>query len=199
VPLTCPGCGHYRREVAGACAHCGTPVPPGGPLLVVTGAAAAGKSTVCAALARLPGMLALDGDVLAAGAAAVADGRRDYAAFWAYLLELAREVQDNGLIPAYACVCLPEQVLANPAVGHFAAVHFLVLTCDGVAERIAGRRGAPSAVARTAVHVELDAVLRRAVVPAPHTLTVLDTTGSAPAGTVAAAVRWAEGVSGSRR
>jgi hypothetical protein len=98
-----------------------------GPLLVVTGAAAAGKSTVCASLAGRPGMLSLDGDVLAGGAAAVSDGRRDYPAFWRYLLEVAREIAANGLCTAYCGVCLPEQVLANAETGYFAGVHFLAL------------------------------------------------------------------------
>lgn len=44
------------------------------PVLVVTGAAAAGKSTLGAALAADARLLVLDGDVLAGGAAAVADG-----------------------------------------------------------------------------------------------------------------------------
>ncbi|WP_306744348.1 hypothetical protein [Saccharothrix yanglingensis] len=62
------------------------------PTPVVTGAAAAGKSTVRRTLARDPGSLALDGDVMAAGAAAVSGGRADYPAFRRSLPDIAGEV-----------------------------------------------------------------------------------------------------------
>ena len=100
------------------------------PVLVVTGAAGTGKSTVCTGLAGLDGLLALDGDVLAHGAASVADGRSDYEAFWSYLLQISREVHCNGLVPAFACVCLPDQVLGSAEMSRVSAVHFLALGCQ---------------------------------------------------------------------
>lgn len=109
--------------------------------------------------------------MLASGAAAVSGGRPDYPAFWRYLFDVAREIVDNGLCPAYCCVCLPEQVLANAEIGHFTGVHFLALVSDEatVRARIRRRRGAPSAAGRLALHVGIDAALRTATVPAPHT------------------------------
>ena len=93
-------------------------------VLVVTGAAGAGKSTVGTALAAEPGLLVLDGDVLASGASAVAGGARDYAGFWRYLLAIAAEVHRNGLVPVFACICLPDQVIGAGPEG---PVHFLAL------------------------------------------------------------------------
>jgi gluconate kinase len=162
----------------------------------VTGAAASGKSTVCASLASSPGLLALDGDVLASGAAAVTGGRHDYPAFWRYLLDLAREVGDNGLATVYCCVCLPHQVLDNAGTSHFTGVHFLALVSDDgtVRDRVSRRRGADSAVTRLDVHVDINRKLREATVPSPHTITRLDTTVLRPDGTIAAARSWAAGI-----
>ena len=80
-------------------------------LLVITGAAAAGKSTVGAHLRRRPGLCVIDGDVLGRGAAATADGRRDYVGFWRYVMSVCGEIRSNGLIPVVPCICLPDQVL----------------------------------------------------------------------------------------
>lgn len=57
----------------------------------MSGAAAAGKSSVCAMIAaEADGVLALDVDVLAGGAAAVT-GQSDHEAFWAYLSKITRD------------------------------------------------------------------------------------------------------------
>lgn len=161
------------------------------PLLIVTGAAAAGKSTACRALAAEAGVLALDGDVIAAGAAAVAGGRAEYSAFWRYVLSLARGITDNGLVPVICGVCLPEQVLANDCTG-FDGVHFLVLTCapHELEQRIRGRTGAESAIRNVRKHLAINAELRQAEVVPPHTLTVFDSTGLTPVDTTAAVRDW---------
>ena len=72
------------------------PVKPTTPLLVVTGAAATGKSTIGDHLRARPDLFVIDGDVLGRGAAAMAEGRRDYVAFWRYVLSLCREVRSTG-------------------------------------------------------------------------------------------------------
>jgi hypothetical protein len=162
------------------------------PVLVVTGAAGTGKSTVCAGLAGLDGLLALDGDVLARGAAAVADGRGDYDAFWSYLLQIARDVHSNGLIPVFACVCLPDQVLGSAEMSRVAAVHFLVLGCQesDLRRRIQTRVGATAAAARVDFHLDLNRRLQTASVAAPNTLDRHDTTSETPEQTVGAARAW---------
>jgi gluconate kinase len=163
------------------------------PVLVVTGAAATGKSTVCANLAGHDGLLALDGDVLARGAAAVTGGHRDYDDFWTYLLSIAREVHMNGLVPVFACVCLPDQVVRSRALSRIRAVHFLALLCDETESRrrILNRPGAMGAATRVDFHVDLNNKLATAVVAPPHTFTTLDTTNEDPQQTSRTALDWA--------
>jgi hypothetical protein len=176
------------------CPHCGhSSVAPRLPVLVVTGAAASGKSTIGAALAELPDLLALDGDVLASGAAAVSGGRRDYPAFWRYLLHVAEEVHNNGLVPAYCCICLPDQVLGTPAVRGFSGVHFLALVCgeDELRRRILTRVGTDTSPANIDFHLAFNRELSHVTVEAPHSLTIVDTTGRTARQTVDVACRWA--------
>lgn len=198
MALTCTSCGSYSREVRGReglqCRTCGHPsaVAPR-PILVVTGAAASGKSTICAGLAGVPGLLALDGDVLAGGAAAVADGRKDYAGFWRFLLDLGREIHLNGLAPVYCCISLPSQVLEGADLARFTAVHFLALRCDedDLSSRILTRRGGEASAANLDFHLDFNRRLPQVVVPAPHTLTALNTSGVTVHETVDLAARWA--------
>ncbi|HEX4726209.1 MAG TPA: hypothetical protein VH298_00330 [Jatrophihabitans sp.] len=163
-------------------------------VLVITGAAGAGKSTVGTALAEEPGLLVLDGDVLAVGAAAVAGGARDYTGFWRYLLAIAAEVHRNGLVPVFSCICLPDQVVAARPDG---PVHFLALISGPATVR---RRICDRSVAEPAVdlefHASFDATLRGCSTVRPHTFTLLDTTEQRPAATIAAAREWARGVAG---
>ena len=109
-------------------------------MLVVTGAAATGKSTIGDHLRGRSGLVVIDGDVLGRGAAATSYGRRDYVGFWRYALAVCREVRTNGLVPVVPCICLPDQVIAavEDEVVHFLA---LVSAPDTVRRRIAGRRG----------------------------------------------------------
>jgi hypothetical protein len=159
-------------------------------VLVVTGAAATGKSTIGDHLRGRPGIVVLDGDVLGRGAAATAYGRRDYVGFWRFALAVCREVRTNGLVPVVPCICLPEQVLA--AVDD-EVVHFLALLSEPgtVRRRIAGRT-AVSDVPSPDSHVELDRQLREVTsVPAPHTWTSHDVTAGDVRLTLAAGAAWA--------
>ena len=158
-------------------------------LLVITGAAAAGKSTVGAHLRRSPDLCVIDGDVLGRGAAATADGRRDYVAFWRYVLSVCGEIRSNGLIPVVPCICLPDQVLA--AVDG-EVVHFLGLLSEPatIRRRIADRQGA-SDVPSPESHVQFDQALRRVAVPEPHTWEAHDVARNDVSATLAAATAWA--------
>jgi hypothetical protein len=142
--------------------------------------------------------VAIDGDVLAEAAAAVTDGRRDYSEFWRTLLNLGREVQANGLVPAFCCIALPEQVLVHAEVAWFTGVHFLALVSDRATaqERLLARPGAPSAIANAKRHLCVNDALRSANIPKPHTFTALDTTQLTPQQTVASATAWASAVVG---
>ncbi|MDR7252915.1 hypothetical protein J2X46_001900 [Nocardioides sp. BE266] len=158
-------------------------------VLVVTGAAATGKSTIGDQLIGWAGLLVLDGDVLGRGAAATADGRRDYVGFWRYVLRICREVRANGLVPVVPCVCLPDQVLAATTDE---VVHFLALVSEPetVLARIAGRTGI-SDVPSPESHVDIDRRLREiADVPAPHTWTPYDVSAGDGRQTLEAAEAW---------
>jgi hypothetical protein len=163
-------------------------------VLVITGAAGAGKSTVGTALASEPGLLVLDGDVLASGATAVAGGARDYASFWRYLLAIAGEVHRNGLVPVFPCICLPDQVLT---AGPQAPVHFLALVSEPatVRRRIRDRAGTGPAI-DLEFHARFDATLRGCRTVDPHTFTLLDTSRQQPATTIAAARTWVRRAAG---
>jgi len=199
VALTCSRCGAHGRAglVEGrlTCPHCGSPRTAAGvPLLVVTGAAATGKSTVCAGLAgTIPGLVALDADVMAAGAAAVTAGREDYRAFWAYLLAVSVELAENGQATAWCGIGLPEQLLDQPLLPAFTGVHLLALTCqeDTHRRRLTARRGGGTAAARPERHAAINHALTTAASTPGMTVTHLDTTALTSHETVTAAARWA--------
>jgi predicted kinase len=130
--LRCPHCDDERRFVR----------PP---LLVVTGAAGVGKSTLCARLAgTIPGAVLLDADIFAADLISVVPPNQDYPAFWRSMMRLAHELAQNNVVVAYFSTMLPEQLLGNTdALNYFDSVHFLCLTCppDVLRARLAGREG----------------------------------------------------------
>jgi broad-specificity NMP kinase len=128
------------------CPHCADERPfvrP--PLLVVTGAAGVGKSTLCARLAgTVPGAVLLDADIVAEDLISVVPPNQDYPAFWRSMMRLAHELAQNNVVVVYFSTMLPEQVLANRDVlSYFDSVHFLCLTCtpDVLRARLAGRVG----------------------------------------------------------
>lgn len=163
-------------------------------LLVITGAAATGKSTIGDHLRGRTELLVVDGDVLGRGAAATAEGRRDYGGFWRYVLSLCVEVRSNGLTPVVPCICLPDQVLAavNGEV-----VHFLGLVSEPsiIRQRIADRRGV-SEVPSPESHVQFDSVLRDVRVPPPHTWKPHDVASTGLDETLATASAWADRYAG---
>lgn len=165
------------------------------PVLVITGAAGAGKSTLGSAFAADPRLLVLDGDVLASGAAAVSDGARDYHGFWRYLLSIGDQVQRNGLVPVFACICLPDQVLSAGPAG---PVHFLALVSDAatVRRRIIGRPGGNPGI-DVGFHQSFDGALPGCSVEPPHTLTLLNTGAQSVADTVQGGRNWVSNTLGS--
>jgi predicted kinase len=190
MPMVCEACGGHQRLMplvgdALACGHCGASralVRP--PLMVVAGAAASGKSTLCQRLAgTVDGVVVLDADVLADDLVAVAapdDRPPDFPAFWGALLRLAHEIGQNGPAVAYFGVTLPEQVLANAALlPYFAGVHLLGLVCDDevLRRRLGARAGGDAAAARVEVHLDVNRRLREAAATTPD-MAVVD--GSRP-------------------
>lgn len=151
MPFTCEACGGRAGLLPAVgsvlrCPHCADERPfvrP--PLLVVTGPAGVGKSTVCNRLAgTVPGAALVDADIIGEGHVSVVSSVPDYTAFWRSMMRLAHELAQNGLVVAYFSVMLPEQVLANgDALGYFDSVHFLCLTAppDVLTARIARQAG----------------------------------------------------------
>jgi broad-specificity NMP kinase len=186
VPFTCEVCG--RRSVFPdlipavgdvlRCPHCANERPfvrP--PLLVVTGTAGIGKSTLCAGLAgTIPDAVLLDADILAVDLVSVAPPNQDYPAFWRSMMRLAHELAQNNVVVVYFSTMLPEQILANSDVlGYFDSVHFLCLTCppDVLLSRLAGRDGSAAATARVNVWSDFNTALVAAASETP-TATVVD-------------------------
>jgi predicted kinase len=120
-------------------------------LLVVTGAAGVGKSTVCARLAgTITGAVLLDADVFAKDLISVVSPNHDYPAFWRSMMRLAHELAQNQVVVVYFSTMLPEQVVANSdMLRYFESAHFLCLTCppDVLRLRLAGRVGSGAASA----------------------------------------------------
>jgi broad-specificity NMP kinase len=147
--LRCPRCADERPFVK----------PP---LLIVTGTAGVGKSTLCARLAgTIPGAVLLDADIHAEDLISVVPPNQDYAAFWRSMMRLAHELAQNNVVVVYFAVMLPEQILANSDVlSYFDSVHFLCLNCppDVLRARLAGRIGS-GAIARTEVWVDFNGAL----------------------------------------
>ena len=163
------------------CQHCADErsfVRP--PLLVVTGTAGIGKSTLCARLAgTIPGAVLLDADIHALDLVSVAPPNQDYPAFWRSMMRLAHELAQNNLVVVYFSVVLPEQVLTNSdLLSYFDSVHFLCLTCppDVLRTRIASRDGSGLADDRIGVWLDFNDALVAATSEVP-TATVLNAGG----------------------
>jgi len=164
------------------------------PVLVIAGAAGAGKSTSARAIAEArTGIVAIDGDVIAAGSKAAE--RRDYVGFWGYTLTLAAEIAGNGLVPLVSCLCRPAQILAND-LSSFSHLSLLALVCDPRIRRarVEARDGRPSWRTSPEDHDAIDAELRRFQMAEPHEYQVLNTTFLGVRETTSAAVDWAQTV-----
>jgi gluconate kinase len=116
--LRCPICAHQRSFVRS-------------PLLVVTGAAGVGKSTICARLAgTISGAVLVDLDVFGEDIVSIAPPNRDYPAFWRSMMRLAHELAQNDTVVVYFSTMLPAQLIANSdTLNYFSSVHFLCMIC----------------------------------------------------------------------
>jgi broad-specificity NMP kinase len=185
VPFTCEVCGRsVFPDLLPAvgdvlrCPHCANERPfvrP--PLLVVTGAAGIGKSTLCAQLAgTIPGAVLLDADVFAADLVSVVPPNQDYPAFWRSMMRLAHELAQNDVVVVYFSTMLPEQVLVNTDVlTYFESAHFLCLTCPPAVlrSRLAGRAGSGAVAARIERWAEFNSALVATAGEIP-TVTIVD-------------------------
>ncbi len=186
MPFTCEVCG--RRSAFPdlilavgdvlRCPHCGDERPFVRPaLLVVTGTAGIGKSTLCARLAgTIPGAVLLDADVFAEDLISVVPPNQDYPAFWRSMMRLAHELAQNDVVVVYFSTMLPQQVLSNSdVVRYFDSAHFLCLTCppEVLRARLGGRDGSEAVTARVDVWLDFNDALVAAASKIP-TATVVD-------------------------
>jgi hypothetical protein len=200
MSLSCE-CGAYKsfdfRDGVDVCRHCGRIRDVARkPLIVITGGAASGKSTICRAWEGDPRVFALDLDVVGNDHFVRHPGDTDYSGLWGFNLRLALEMQLNGLVPLLCGFCYPGQIVANAEARQFAGVHVLALVCDEaeLLERIHGRAGGELAAAKPAMHRDVNERLRSEVLEPPDSITLLDTTGWSVRQTLASAGEWIEGV-----
>ena len=133
----CPGCGQYSVEKAidpdgpvAICPYCGYRQPFRRlPLLVITGASGAGKSTVALALpGRLPEYVTLEMDILWRPEFNHPDD--DYRDFHETWLRVAKNVGQSGRPVVLCGTAAPGQLERCAEVRYFAAIHYLALVCD---------------------------------------------------------------------
>lgn len=138
----CPSCGYYRaaKIVAAApptviCPACLTPYPFARlPLLIVSGAAASGKSTVIQALPdRLSGVIALDSDILWGEVFASPDRWPTYFNLWLRMCKNLHQATGQPVVLAGAGFGFPPNLLRCEEAAYFAGIHILALVCDDTA------------------------------------------------------------------
>jgi hypothetical protein len=110
------------------------------------------------------------------------------------LLAIGEQVHRNGLVPVFACICLPDQVLGADPAG---PVHFLALVSDAetVRRRISHRAGGEPTI-DVGFHQSFDGALRGCSVDRPHTLSLLKTVDQSVADTVQGGLDWVSDVLG---
>lgn len=161
---------------------------------VITGAAATGKSTLATQLAGdIEGATFVDGDVIAEGASAVADGRRDYDAYWAHVLRLCHEIAASRSVPIVCGIGLPEQLENNPEAGWFRSIRYLALVCHEreLEDRMRARSGAGSEAKRVEFHIGFNERVRD-LASTRSDVERLDVTRLDSVEVVAAGKRWVE-------
>jgi hypothetical protein len=125
----CPECGHkhpFRRL----------------PLLIVSGASGAGKSSVCQALlGKLENVILLDSDILwRPEFNTPEDNYRDFFETW---LRLAKDISQSGrpVVLFGAGMGVPDNIEPCVERRYFSDVHYLALVCEGevLAQRLKAR------------------------------------------------------------
>jgi hypothetical protein len=125
----CPECGHRRRFARR-------------PLLIVSGASGAGKSTACQILlGRLTQVVLLDSDIL--WRSEFNSPEDNYAAFFDTWLRMCKNISQSGrpVVLFGAGMGVPGNIESRVERRYFTDVHYLALVCDdrALAERLRRR------------------------------------------------------------
>lgn len=125
----CPECGYQHRFAQ----H---------PLLIVSGASGAGKSTVChSLLGRLTQVVVLDSDIL--WRSEFNSPEDNFAGFFDTWLRVCKNISQSGrpVVLFGAGVGVPDNIEPRVERRYFASVHYLALVCDdqALAERLRRR------------------------------------------------------------
>ena len=146
----CHNCGLYRRDKIidpsgpyAVCPECGYKHPFRQlPLLMVSGASGAGKSSACQTLVgKIESVVQLDSDILwRAEYNTPENNYRDYFEMW---LRLAKNISQSGrpVVIFGAGAGVPENVEPCIERRYFSTVHYLALVCDDevLAQRLKAR------------------------------------------------------------
>jgi hypothetical protein len=199
---TCPHCGLYRPDKiidpAGPfalCPECGHRHPfKQLPLLIVSGASGAGKTTVCQALlGQLEHVVLLDTDIL--WRAEFNQPENGYADFFETWLRMAKNIGQAGrpVVLFGAGVGVPANLESRVERRYFSVIHYLALVCDedALAQRLGQRpawRGS-SAPGFRAAQLSFNQWFKDYSTADPP-LTMLDTTRATVAATTAQVSAW---------
>jgi len=197
----CHNCGHYRADkiidLSGPyaiCPECGHKRPFHQlPLLIVSGASGAGKSTVYQALiGDLGNIVMLDSDILWRAEFNRPDKYRDFFETW---LRLAKNISQAGrpVVLFGAGMGVPENIEPCVERRYFSDIHYLALVCDDetLAQRLKARpvwRGSGDQ-AYIDTHVQFNRWLKGGH-NGDHPISLIDTSDVSPETTIERVKYW---------
>jgi predicted kinase len=202
VHVICPACGTPTGgawvepgEHALACDVCGarTPFEPLPPVLFLTGASGAGKTTLARALTGVvTEAILIDADLLWGVSAAHDDPASGYRQFRGLTLHLAERIARNGHPVVIEGTCIPEQYESLGERWYFARTAYLAVTCaeDELRRRLAHRPHWRQDPARLEPLMILNERFRTDPASFSPPVQVLDTTGRTVAECAAETHAW---------
>ena len=198
----CHNCGLYRADKIidpsgpyAICPECGHKHPfQQLPLLIVSGASGAGKSSVCQALLGKPAdVVLLDSDILwRPEFNKPEDNYRDFFETW---LRMAKNISRSGrpVVLFGAGMGVPENIEPCVERRYFSEVHYLALVCDDqvLAQRLKARPAWRESGDRASIdtHVQFNRWFKRGQ-NGDHPISLIDTTNVSLEGTIEQVKTW---------
>ncbi len=202
VHVICPACDTPTEgawvepgEQVLACDLCGarTPFEPLPPLLLLTGASGAGKTTLTRALTgTVTEAILIDADLLWGVNTAHDDPASGYRQFRGLTLHLAERIARNGCPVLIEGTCIPEQYESLGERWYFIRTAYLAVTCaeDELRQRLARRPDWRQEPGRLEPLITLNERFRTAPASFCTPVEVLDTTGRTVTDCAAEAHAW---------